>query len=134
MDNEDVVAYYHKIGRTKLIRGLKEYLRQNNRVRTKRDGFKKNAGNGLRRPNIGGVYYSWTEFSKLPKDVIIVFAFMEGCTPEFLQKLTDDGFFVPFHVKHKDKRIIRCGERWVVVADDWKLGNPLKGETSMRWN
>ena len=66
--------------------------------------------------------------------MLIVFSFMEGCTPEFIQKLTDDDFFVPFHIKHKDERIIRCGERWVVVSDDWKLGQPLKGEISKRWN
>ena len=134
MVNDDVVKNYRKMSRKDLVRGIKECLKRKDRFRTKADGFGNDKGNGLRRPKIGGVYYSWSQFIKLPIDVIIVYAFMNGCTPKFLENLKDEGFWIPFHVKHKDERIIRCGERWVVVEDNWKLGDSLKGDMSTRWN
>ena len=133
MSENDEVKNYRKISKKNLIRAIKEKFRRLNKTRTKADGFGNNKGNGLTRPQIGGEYYSWNQFAKLPMDVIIVYAFMNGCTPEFLKILEEEGYWIPFRVKHEGKRIIRCGERWVVVADDWKLGGPLKGAVSRRW-
>ena len=50
-------------------------------------------GNGLERPKISGEVYSWKEFSRLPKDVVILHTFVSGVDKEYITELTDKGFF-----------------------------------------
>jgi len=88
----DAVKAYQEYSKTDLLRAYKEFLRQNERWRKKRDGFK-HRGNGLERPSINDVVHSWKEFSLLPKDVIIVHTYMEGCDAKFLISLVESGFF-----------------------------------------
>ena len=58
----DIADLYGGITKKNLIKGLKKYLRENNVRRKRSDGYGKMAGNGLERPEIEGVVYSWNEF------------------------------------------------------------------------
>lgn len=88
----DAVKAYKKYSKNQLVRAYKEYLRQNERWRKRRDGFNHD-GNGLERPSINDVVHSWTGFAVLPKDVIIVHTYMEGCDADFLISLEERDFF-----------------------------------------
>jgi len=95
MENNEAPIFYNKYHKKQLIKAIKFFKRENNMVRSKKDGYKKLHGNGLKRPVIEGVHYSWSEFEQLPKDVIIVYGYMIGCTTEYIQKLDDTQFFIP---------------------------------------
>lgn len=88
----DVVSAYKEYHKSDLILAYKEFLRQNKRWRKRKDGYN-HKGNGLERPTINGVIHSWKAFSRLPKDIVIVHTYMEGCDAKFLGKLTKGNFF-----------------------------------------
>jgi hypothetical protein len=89
----DIIDFYKEIRKADLISAYKHYLLTNNRKRKKSDGFGKMVGNGLERPKISGEVYSWAEFNRLPKDVIILHTFVSGVDKKYITKLTDRGFF-----------------------------------------
>tara|TARA_R100000656_G_scaffold50469_1_gene40481 strand:- start:367 stop:777 length:411 start_codon:yes stop_codon:yes gene_type:complete len=93
--------FYKGLHKSDLIRAIKQYLKENKMVRNRRDGFRKDAGNGLERPIINKETYSWNAFSKLPKDVIIVYAFMKGCDIKYLDHLKATGFFNKREIREK---------------------------------
>jgi len=98
----DIIDFYKSVSREDLVMAYKHYCTTNNKLRKKSDGFGNDRGNGLERPKISGETYSWTQFSKLPKDAIIVHTFMLGIDRDYLQKLVDDGFFI---APEKEERV-----------------------------
>ena len=90
----DIIDYYKTLTKENLVSAYKHFLRENERFRKRKDGFGKNNGNGLERPKINGEVYSWTAFSKLPKDAIIVHTFMLGIDKPYLENLTKEGLFI----------------------------------------
>tara|TARA_R100001530_G_scaffold113137_1_gene80119 strand:- start:109 stop:510 length:402 start_codon:yes stop_codon:yes gene_type:complete len=105
----DITDFYKDFTKTNIINGLQKYLNDNKMHRKRSDGFGRDKGNGLERPVIENETYSWTQFKKLPKDVIIVYAFMKGCKLPYLKNLKDTGWFT----KKKDLREKRATEGWV---------------------
>tara|TARA_R100000458_G_C8204743_1_gene194158 strand:- start:438 stop:827 length:390 start_codon:yes stop_codon:yes gene_type:complete len=95
----ELVNLYEDFSKTDIIKGLQKYLVENKIFRKRSDGFGKDKGNGLERPIIENRTYSWNEFKKLPKDVIIVYAFMKGCKLPYLQNLKETDWY------NKDKKI-----------------------------
>ena len=89
----DIIDFYKNVRKDDLISAYKHYLRTNNKKRKKGDGFGKMHGNGLERPKISREVYSWKEFSRLPKDVVILHTFVSGVDKEYITELTDKGFF-----------------------------------------
>jgi hypothetical protein len=87
--------FYDKYHRNQIVKAIKQFKIDNEMRRIKADGYGKAMGNGLKRPMIENIHYSWKEFGQLPKDVIIVYGFMIGCNSEYIQKLDDDNFFIP---------------------------------------
>ena len=95
----DVTDFYKDFTKADIISGLQKYLRDNKMYRKRSDGFGRDRGNGLERPVIENKTYSWTQFKKLPKDVIVVYAFMKGCKLPYLQNLKETDWY------NKDKKI-----------------------------
>ena len=127
----EIVNLYEGFSKTEIIAGLQKYLKDNKMHRKRSDGFGKDKGNGLERPNIEGVTYSWTKFKYLPKDVIIVYAFMKGCKLPYLKELRESGWFT----RKQDKWEERKEEGWrtfyhmgqfVQKPPDFKLKNERK--------
>ena len=100
----EIVDFYGDFTKTEIIAGLQKYLRENKIKRKRNDGFGRDKGNGLERPNIEGVTYSWTKFKSLPKDVIIVYAFLKGCKLPYLKELKDSGWFTRKQDKWEERR------------------------------
>lgn len=90
---EELQIKYDSFTKSDLLKGLKKYLKDNNRPRNKSDGFGRRKGNGLERPCINGKYYSWNSFSKLHKDVVLVYCLMAGCDLDYLLALQKRGWF-----------------------------------------
>tara|TARA_E500000305_G_C3947768_1_gene200648 strand:+ start:327 stop:728 length:402 start_codon:yes stop_codon:yes gene_type:complete len=89
----DVTDFYKDFSKSDIIVGLQKYLEDNKMHRKRSDGFGRDKGNGLERPVIEKKTYSWTQFKKLPKDVIVVYAFMKGCKLKFFHDLKESGYF-----------------------------------------
>ena len=85
-----------------LSKHIKQFKKDKDMRRTRGDGFKRLHGNGLKRPVIEDVHYSWNEFERLPKDVVIVYGFMIGCNQEYIEKLDKENFFVPKRLLKED--------------------------------
>lgn len=81
---KEVRKEYDEIYKSDIIKALKEYLKENNRKRTKADGFGRRRGNGLERPKIGKKYYSWRQFARLKKDIVLVYAISVGCDYQYI--------------------------------------------------
>ena len=124
----ELVNLYEDFSKADIIKGLQKYLVENKMFRKRSDGFGKDKGNGLERPIIENRTYSWSEFKKLPKDVIIVYAFMKGCKLPYLQNLKDTDWF------NKDKKIweqrkkegwrtFYQGGHYIQKPPDFKLAN-----------
>ena len=92
-DNTDIIEFYQTTTRDQLVEAYKHFCKTKNKKRKKKDGFGKAEGNGLQRPVINGETYSWAQYSKLPKDAIIVHTFMLGLDRNYLEALIDEGFF-----------------------------------------
>tara|TARA_B100000029_G_scaffold516724_1_gene633284 strand:+ start:7270 stop:7668 length:399 start_codon:yes stop_codon:yes gene_type:complete len=107
----DIADLYGGITKKNLIKGLKKYLRENNIRRKRSDGYGKMAGNGLERPEIEGVVYSWNEFERLPKDVVVVYSFMKGCDIKYLIDLKEKGWFN----RNKNYRNEKIAEGWQCI-------------------
>ena len=81
---KEIKLEYNNIHKSDIIKALKQYLKENNRKRTKADGFGRRRGNGLERPKIGKTYYSWRQFAKLSKDIVLVYAISVGCDYQYI--------------------------------------------------
>lgn len=87
----DAIMIFKDTNKGNLIRGYREWLRQNKKWGTKKEGFK--TISNLQRPKINDVYISWKAFGNLPKESIIVHVFTEGCDAEYLNALQEAGFY-----------------------------------------
>lgn len=94
--------FYDNYHKKQLVKAIKQFKKDKDMRRTRGDGFKRLHGNGLKRPVIEDVHYSWNEFEKLPKDVVIVYGFMIGCNQEYIEKLDKENFFVPKRLLKED--------------------------------
>ena len=87
----DAIVIFKQTSKSDLIKGYREWLRQNKKWGTRKEGFKQVSD--LKRPKINNVHMSWTEFRRLPKESIVVHIFTEGCNAEFLTALKEAGFY-----------------------------------------
>tara|TARA_R100001198_G_C5152257_1_gene161173 strand:- start:357 stop:662 length:306 start_codon:yes stop_codon:yes gene_type:complete len=98
----EAVNRYEGFHRKQLVKAIKHFKKNSEMFRSKSDGFGKNLnGNGLKRPVIENEHYSWAAFSKLPKEVIIVYGYMIGCDINYIEKLKEKDFFVPERLKEE---------------------------------
>lgn len=89
-EEEEVKTQYESIHKSDIIKAIKKYFVENDRKRTKADGFGRCRGNGLERPKIGKEYYSWRQFAKLKKDIVLVYAISIGCNYDFIVKTKEN--------------------------------------------
>ena len=90
----DILDFYGTLSKADIMKAYKHYLTDNEKWRKRSEGYGKNEGNGLERPKVNGVIFSWTEFNQLPKDAIIVHTFMLGIDRPYLENLVEQGFFI----------------------------------------
>ncbi|QDP59665.1 MAG: hypothetical protein GOVbin1753_98 [Prokaryotic dsDNA virus sp.] len=83
---KEMKEQYDSLYKSDILKAIKKYLSENNRKRTRADGFGRKRGNGLERPKIGNVYYSWRQFARLKKDVVLVYAISIGCDYDYIIK------------------------------------------------
>tara|TARA_R100000781_G_C4069636_1_gene124052 strand:+ start:845 stop:1144 length:300 start_codon:yes stop_codon:yes gene_type:complete len=88
-EKKEIKIEYNSIHKSDIIKALKQYLRENNRKRIKADGFGRRRGNGLERPKIGKDYYSWRQFARLKKDIVLVYAISVGCDYQYITNKRD---------------------------------------------
>tara|TARA_R110002020_G_scaffold180072_3_gene374011 strand:- start:4098 stop:4523 length:426 start_codon:yes stop_codon:yes gene_type:complete len=108
----DITDEWKTYTKSDLIKGLKKFLGDNKIFRSKADGYKNLKGNGLERPVIEGNHYSWNQFARLPRDVVIVYCFMKGCNLDYLRNLKETDWFN----KDKNYRKEKIAEGWVLFA------------------
>jgi hypothetical protein len=104
----NLAEQWQQFTKRELIKGLQKFLKENKMFRTKADGYKNLKGNGLERPEVDGIHYSWNEFFRMPKDVIIVYCFMKGCSLDYLLPLKEADWFN----RRKNYRERKIAEGW----------------------
>jgi len=127
-EKQEMKKQYDAFKKSDLIKGLKKYLKDNKKTRTKVDGFGRRKGNGLERPRIDGKYYSWNEFTRLKKDIVLVYCFMVGCDLAYLTDLKKrDWFNVNKRIRSKavkdGKTVIAVPGGWMIKPVGWKMGD-----------
>ena len=88
-EEKEIKTQYDSLYKSDILKAIKKYLSENDRKRTKADGFGRKRGNGLERPKIGKVYYSWRQFARLKKDIVLVYAISIGCDYNYIIKIKE---------------------------------------------
>ena len=109
---------YKESSKSNLIAAYKQYLRDKINAKIEKQN-KKTKGNKplvgkytkLKRPEVEGTSMSWNKFKKLPKALIVVHLFMEGCDPNYVSSFVMEkkpalseieGAVFCYHAKGKD--------------------------------
>ena len=84
----NVEQVHTKMKKSHLIRTYRQWLLDNKKFNKSRKYGK------LKQPIINGRRYSWSEFSRLPKDAILVHMISNECDMKYMDKLNQEGFYV----------------------------------------